>query len=337
MCSSVDCQGGDRWQRRGRTNQRRLFLALIVTVTICAVEVVGGWLSGSLALTSDGGHMLADGFALLLSLFAVRFAALPATAEKTFGYYRLEILSALANGILLSLVAVLVLIEAWSRLFAPHAVNSTAMLQIAIVGLVANLISVWILHGSSHNLNVRGAYLHVLADTASSLGVIVGAVAIAVTGQPRIDPLIGALIAGFILWSSQRLVRDAVDVLLEAIPKDIRVVDVNRAIMATDGVIGVHDLHIWSLTTGVEALSAHVLVRPKDLPRTDAILGDINRTLLERFRIDHTTLQVESDATIHGAGDPGAARRAAPDPRSHPPDPMSRRPDPTAGRDPVAR
>jgi len=173
------------------------------------------------------------------------------------------------------------------------------MLAVAAVGFVGNLTSAWILRPSAKNLNVRGAYLHVVSDTLSALGVLGGGAVILLTGSTRVDPIVAGLIAAMILWSAQSLVRDSVDVLLEAIPKGIECHDVNRAILETDGVVDVHDLHIWSLTTGVEALSVHVIVRPEALPQTDRILREINAALVERFHIRHTTIQLESAEMTH--------------------------------------
>jgi len=294
------CSSQATWSTRARADRGRLLTALAITATFFVVEVIGGLLSGSLALLSDAGHMLADSSALLLALFAVKFAALPATPEKSYGYYRLEILSALANGVLLGVVAVFVLIEAVRRLGAPRPIDVGPLMIVAGLGLLSNLAVALLLHGSK-SLNLRGAYLHVLGDLLSSIGVLIGGLLVHVTGEARIDAAVAAGIALVILASAVRLTRDAVDVLLEAIPKGITILDVNRTLLATEGVIAVHDVHVWSLTTGVEALSAHVLVERADLPQTDRILADINRALADRFQIEHSTIQVETDTAVHSS------------------------------------
>lgn len=281
---------------------RRLALALVLTATFCSIEVAGGLWTGSLALLSDAGHMLADLLALSMSLVACRLAARPATPEKTYGFHRFEILSALANGLLLLAVAVWLMSEAYHRFGEPHPLRVEGMLGVAVMGLITNVVVLKILKnpaGHRHDLNTRAAYLHVLGDLLSSVGVVIGGVVIALTGESRVDTLIAIGIGVLLLWNAQKVVREAVHVLLEAIPRGLRAIDVERAILSTDGVVGLHDLHIWSLTTGVEALSAHVRVRAADLAEVDRILRDIDRDLRRDFAIAHSTIQIESEALVH--------------------------------------
>lgn len=279
--------------RLTRPGNQRLVTALLLTLGFFVVEVISGFVSGSLALLSDAGHMLADVFAIVLALFAGKLAVLPATPEKSYGYYRLEILSALANGVLLCLVALGICREAWLRLAEPQPIETGMMIAVAVIGLGVNLVAAKILHRHDGHIHLRAAYLHVLGDILSSIGVIIGGVLVAIFGDTRIDAVLAAMIGIIVLWTAQRLVRDAVDVLLEAIPKHLEPPDVQRAILATPGVVGLHDLHIWSLTTGVEALSAHVIVRPEDLGHSDRILEQLNHELDQHFRIAHTTIQIE--------------------------------------------
>jgi cobalt-zinc-cadmium efflux system protein len=279
---------------------RALGAALVLGVVILALEVGGGLWAGSLALLSDAGHMLTDVFALFLALLSVHFARRPATAAKTYGYHRLEILCALFNGVILCVIALAILYEAVRRLREPPPVAAGIMLVVGIVGLAGNLAAAWLLHRGRHNAAVRGAYLHVLGDTMSSFGVVAGALAMrSRQGLQLVDPLLSLAIAVVILWSAIRLVRDTTDVLLESSPKGIEALEVVRAMEAVGGVMGVHDLHIWSLTAGYEALSAHVTVERPALATPDQVLMELKRLLAERFAIHHTTLQLESDAYEH--------------------------------------
>ena len=274
---------------------RSLTLVILITAMFLVVEVVGGIASGSLALLSDAGHMLTDLLALVLSLMAARFATLPANHVKTYGYHRLEILTALANGSLLVFVAGVLAYKAFRRFFAPTPIDSPIMLAVAVAGLAANLAGLWLLSGH-RNLNVRGARMHILGDALSSAGVVLTAAAISVTGWYRLDPLVAGLVSLVIAVGAVRLVREAVDVLLEAAPSGLAIDEVRGAIAGVPGVLEVHDLHVWSITTGLPALSGHVRVDAGGAADPDRMLGRIASELKDRFGIVHSTLQIESTA-----------------------------------------
>lgn len=295
-----------RMEPRERSKEKRsLMLTLAVTSTIMLLEAIGGWLSGSLALQADAGHMLADSSSLLLAIVAISFASRPADRKRTYGFYRAEILAALANGAALLLVAAFIFWEAVQRLRSPEEIQVGTMLVIAGIGLFANLIGLLLLHGRSHaSLNVRGAYLHVLGDALSSVGVLVAGVVIWATGWLYADALISIVISGVIVWGALRLIREAVDVLLEAVPAHLDLAEVLHAMEDAEGVVTVHDLHIWTISSGMHALSAHVVVSSCDLGRSDAILGRLRRMLLERFGLDHVTLQIETPAHCEENGLP---------------------------------
>lgn len=281
-----------------RKDRGRLIGALAVTSIIALAEAVGGYLSNSLALLSDAGHMLADVSALALSLLALWFAGKPATVKKTYGYYRLEILSALANGVVLLGITVLIALEAWRRLRSPAEIKLGPMAGVAAVGLVANLVALSLLH-RSHSMNVRGAFLHVAGDALSSVGVLLGAALIWRTGWPWVDPAISLLIAVVIVAGAFRLVRDAVDVLLEAVPSHVDMEAVKGILVRVPGVTAVHDLHVWSISSGIYALSAHLVVLDPMVCNNDQILSAVKHELFDRFGIDHTTIQIESETYAH--------------------------------------
>jgi cobalt-zinc-cadmium efflux system protein len=263
-----------------------------LTVVVLVVEVAGAALSGSLALLADAGHVLADGTGIGLALLAIRFAARPASPQRTFGYYRLEILAAVVNAVLLFGVAGFVLVEAWRRLTEPPEVASGLMLAVAAAGLAANAVSMWLLRdGQRHSLNLRGAYLEVWGDLLGSLAVLAAAAVIALTGFQAADPIASALIAVLILPRTWRLLREAVDVLLEAAPKGVDLAEVRRHLVETPGVTDVHDLHAWTITSGLPVLSVHVVLeRGADAGRVLDGLGDC---LAGHFDIEHSTFQLE--------------------------------------------
>ncbi|HEV2895832.1 MAG TPA: cation diffusion facilitator family transporter [Actinomycetota bacterium] len=270
----------------------RRAVVFAITVAVLVVEVVGAALSGSLALFADAGHVLADGAGIGLALLAIRFAARPTTPQRTFGYYRLEILAAVVNAVLLFGVAGFVLLEAWRRLTEPPEVASGLMLAVAAVGLVANAVSMWLLRGGQeHSLNLRGVYLEVLGDLLGSVAVLAAAVVIALTGMQAADPIASVLIGLFILPRTWRLLREAVDVLLEAAPKGVDLAEVRRHLVETPGVADVHDLHAWTITSGLPVLSAHVVLdRGADAGKVLDGLGDC---LAGHFDIEHSTFQLE--------------------------------------------
>jgi len=273
---------------------RPLALAMAVIGTFMVVELAGGWLSGSLALMSDALHMLTDTLALALSLWAVGVALRPPTRERTFGYHRAEILAALLNGSTLIIISMLIFYEAALRLLDPPEVEVPLMLAVAVAGLAANAVAAWLLHDRSpHNLNVRGAYLHVLGDLLSSIGVIVGAMLMLALGWWVADPIISIVIGVIILAGAWKLVGQSTSVLLESVPPHLTIEEVQGALREVKGVVDVHDLHVWTLSSGLHAMSAHIEVGDGMLSGYGRLLAECERMLKERFSISHTTIQVE--------------------------------------------
>src|SRR5437867_7136453 len=281
----------------GQSAYSSLKAALFITATFLVTEFVGAIYTNSLALLADAGHMLTDVAALSLSLFAMHFASRRATPRKTYGFYRVEILVALLNGVFLVLVALYIFYEAYHRVLNPPPVKANWMLVVAIVGLLANMTSAYILFGKHHeSLNVRGAFFHVLSDAIGSVGAILASIAILVSGYQIADSSISVLVAVLILWSSWILIRDAVDILLEGTPSHINIVSLREQLGRVAGVESVHDLHVWTLTSGMLAMSCHVVVDHDDFSRTE-LLSRVNGVAREMFRIDHTTIQIE-DANL---------------------------------------
>lgn len=286
--------------------QRRLYLALLVALVAMVAEGLGGFLSNSLALLSDAGHMLADAGAIGLSLFALRIGARPADAKRTYGYYRLEILAALFNGALLLAIAAGIAVEGYQRLLHPEPVQVGTVVLLASFGIALNAAGMWITHaGEQASMNLRSTFLHLAGDLLNSVGVLVSAAIIYFTGQLAADPIISFLIAGTIVWSAIRLVREAVDVLLEGAPRHIPVADVSGELERVPGVTAVHDLHVWTITSGLVALSAHIVVTCEgpDCRTHDQILTDAKAVLREKFQIEHTTIQFESPSYRHDGHD----------------------------------
>jgi cobalt-zinc-cadmium efflux system protein len=277
-------------------DRRSLLIAAGLAGSILLLEVAGGLWSGSLALLADAGHVLTDLLAMLMAYTALVLASRPPDTRRTFGYHRFEILSALTNGLLLMFMAAVIIWEAIQRLREPVAVASGAMLVVAVVGLVANLAGVLVLSRASGSLNMRGALWHLVGDTLSSVGVILAAVAIRFTGIDVLDPALSVVIAAVIVYGAVRLIREAADILLESAPSGLDRDAVAAAIRNLDGVLAVHDLHIWSITTGMPALSGHVIVPVEACSGSDEILTRIKVLLGERFSIHHTTIQVESES-----------------------------------------
>jgi cobalt-zinc-cadmium efflux system protein len=270
----------------------RLKVVLGITLSVMVAEVIAGVISGSLALLADAGHMLTDVAGISLALLAIYFAARPATDGRTYGWYRLEILAAVVNAMLLFGVGIWVLIEAWHRFQEPPEVRSGLMFTVAIVGLIANAISARLLmEGQRESLNMRGAYLEVLGDLLGSAAVIVAAVVIAVTGNEAADPIASVVIGLLILPRTWHLLREAVDVLLEATPKDVDLDEVRRHILETAGVSDVHDLHAWTITSGMNVVSAHVVLG--EGADSGEILDRLGECLSGDFDIEHSTFQLE--------------------------------------------
>ncbi len=267
---------------------------LALTAGVCLIDGAGAWWTGSLALVAEAAHMLTDAAGVALALFAIWIAARPATPAKTFGYYRAEILAALVNALVLLGVAAVILAEAWERIVRPHRVQGGPMLAIAALGLAVNVGCAWLLHADARtSLNVRAAYLEVLGDALSSLGVLVAAVVVTATGWPVIDPVMSAAIALFIVPRTLRLLRQAVNVLLEGTPAHLTLSEIEAAMTEIRGVRRVHDLHVWTLTSGRDAMSAHVVV--DDVGESERLLSTLHAVLHARFGIDHTTIQLETE------------------------------------------
>ena len=290
--------------RHGRApeSRRRLSIVLLLTAVYMVAEALGGLWTGSLALLADAGHMLADTAALMLALMAVWFSARPATSNKTFGYHRLEILAALINGVGLVLIALFIFYEAYQRWFTPPPVRGLAMTVVAAGGLAVNLICARVLHRDrEEDLNVRAAWLHVLGDALGSVAAIIAGAIITFFGWYAADPLFSALIGLLIVWSSWNLIREATNILLEGTPAHINLAAVEDAILETSGVADVHDLHIWTITSGRDALSAHV-IHAQTISQPD-LLQELRVKLHDRFGVDHLTIQMETpefeDDTFH--------------------------------------
>ena len=275
--------------RRGGAG--RLAATLALAGAYMLVEVIGGVLSGSLALLADAGHMLSDVAALALSLVAMRLAQRPPTARRTYGYHRAEILAALANGAALLAIAALIVREAVARFLAPTEVRAGLMMTVAAGGLLVNVASLALLHRDrAASLNLRGAWLHVLTDALGSVQAIAAGAVIAAFGWRWADPVASLLIAVLIAWSAWGLVRESVSILMESAPLGLDLDALGRAIRAVDGVAGVHDLHAWTITSGFVSVSAHVQVLPG---REQAVLAEVRTLLADRFGIAHSTIQVE--------------------------------------------
>ncbi len=273
-------------------SRRALGLVLVLTAAYTGVEIVGGILTGSLALLADAGHMLGDSAALALALGAAWLASRPATPERSFGFRRAEILAALANGLALVLIAIWVFVEALRRLDDPPQILGGWMLLVGMIGLAVNISAAAILaRAAAESLNVKAALRHVFADIAGSIGVAVAAIIVLTTGWREADPIAGLAIGLLILASSWTILRDSVAILLEATPAGIDAEEVGRRMAEAEGVVEVHDLHIWTITSGFPALSAHVLVRRGD--DCHARRRELQKLLATEFQLDHTTLQVE--------------------------------------------
>lgn len=275
-----------------RKSQRILLIVLGLNIVYMLTEAIGGYLANSLALLSDAGHMLTDVAALGLSLFAARFAMRPATPSKTYGYYRMEILAALANGVTLILISLLIAYEAWHRLRQAEMVDAKTLIIISLGGLLVNLISAKVLHGAhAHDLNLRGAFLHVLGDLFGSLAAVAAGCLILWREWLWADPIFSVVICLLIVYSSWRLVSDAVNILLEGTPAHINAAAVELAMRAVSGVRDVHDLHIWTITSNRYAVTAHVII--DEASNSYQILRELRELLSSRFNLTHSTLQIE--------------------------------------------
>ncbi len=285
--------GGHSHRIDRAVQNRSLKLALGVTLVFMAAEFLGGLWTNSLALLADSGHMLTDAGALALSLFAIWFTQKPATPEKTYGYFRVEILAALVNGSALLLIAGAILWEAYERFTAPETVRGGEMLAIASAGLAANLYCAWILHrGQGENLNVRGAFLHVMGDVLGSLAAMVAGVSILVWSAYWTDPVVSALVSLLICASAWRLVSESVRILLEGAPSHVSVSEMRSALTRVPGVESVHDLHVWTLTSGHHAMTCHAVVESGDAREVLRRMSEVSR---DQFHVHHTTIQIERE------------------------------------------
>ncbi len=275
-------------------NLRPLVAALVVTLGVMVLEIIVGLLSHSLALLADAGHMATDVVAMGMSFAAVWMTRQPATRTKTYGFYRMEILAAFLNGLTLWLMVLWIGYEAVRRLLHPSAVIAPMMLITAVIGLIANLGCSWILKRSEgQGLNLRSAYLHVLADAVGSVSVIAAAGIIWAAGWHLADPIASLVVCGIILWGSWNLIMQSVHILLEGAPSHIDVEEILSTMQVIPGVEHVHDVHVWTITSGMEAMSGHIIVQ--DLSHSQRILADLNKLLCDRFGIHHTTLQLETE------------------------------------------
>ena len=282
---------------------RKLQISLWLTAAFIVVEFAAGIRAQSLALLSDAGHNFTDALALGLAWFAFYLQSKPPNESKTFGYHRAGVLSAFVNAATLVLLAFYIFYESYLRFLHPREVQEDIMIVVASAGLVVNVGVMWALHGDSrHDINIRGAFMHMLGDALSSIGIIVGGVFIAYTRQHWIDPLLSVLIGVLILWSAREIIRDSLNILLEGLPRGLTREEVCGALAAVDGVIDVHDLHIWSLSLNSHALSCHALINDLPPSSSDIILRKINSVLERRFQIRHTTIQFEHVRCEHADG-----------------------------------
>ncbi|MEK8209499.1 cation diffusion facilitator family transporter [Paenibacillus sp. FSL R5-0636] len=281
-------------------NKKGLMIALIITVGIMFLEFFGGLITNSLALLSDSGHMLNDASSLALSLVAVWFATKPASPNKTYGFHRFEILAALLNGVTLFVVAGFIIVEAYGRFFDPPAVASGSMMLIASIGLLANVASAWSLMRKGdvkNNINLRSAYLHVLGDALGSVGAIIAGLIMMIFGWYVADPIISVLVALLILRGAWGIIKHTVHVLMEGTPITINPAEVKEILESIEGVRNIHDLHIWTITSGLDSLSCHILIEEE--ADDQRILQQAIRLIADHFKIQHTTIQVETSAIVH--------------------------------------
>ena len=276
----------------GSRNKKSLAIVFGLTSFYLIVEIIGGFWTGSLALLADAGHMLTDVAGVGLALLAIWFAEKPASPERTYGYYRVEILAALTNAVVLILISLYILYEAYQRFKNPPEVESAGMLGVAAIGLVINIIGMYILRsGSTESLNMKGAYFEVLSDALTSIGVIIAGIIMLTTGWYYADPIISAGIGLFILPRTWSLLKDAVGVLIEGTPSDVDLAKLRESLAKIEGVAGVHDLHVWSLTSGVNAMSVHAVLA--ETAEHDDVLARVHEHCTEEFKITHVTVQTE--------------------------------------------
>jgi cobalt-zinc-cadmium efflux system protein len=287
--------GAHALEARREDSRRRMWVALAINAALLLAEVVGGILTGSLAVLADAGHLLSDVGSIVLALIAARLASLPAAGQRTFGYQRSEVLAALVNGLLLVAVSIAIAIAAISCLSDPPGIDGAGVLALGFLGLAGNLAATLVLaRGQREDINLEGVLRHSVADALGSLGVVLAGAFVLLGGSDIVDPIVGLLIAALVLTSSWRLIKEPVDVLMEAAPAGLEVDRVGEAICGEEGVRSVHDLHVWTVTAGFGAIAAHVVVAQGS--DRDLIRRRLELTLREGFGIEHTTLQMEEEA-----------------------------------------
>lgn len=283
--------GHDHFEVR-QQSRSKLTIVLALTTGFMLVEAVAGWYTGSLALIADAGHMLGDVAALALALFAVWLSSKPAGRSRTYGFHRSEILAALANSVLLVVISIAIFCEAIHRFSLPPEIKSTPMLVVAVLGLIVNLISMKLLGAHSHgSLNAKAAYLEVFSDMLASCAVILAGLVIMFTGWYLADPILSAILSIFIVSRTWGLLKESVEILMESAPREFDLEALTKAFLTADGVVQVHDLHVWTITSGLLAMSCHLTIEPK--ADSQAVLDQVNALLAKDFKISHTTIQIE--------------------------------------------
>ena len=279
--------------------RRVLELSLIVTAAVAAIEFAGGFLSNSISLVSDAIHVLTDVIAIALSLLAVVLATRSHSGITTYGYHRAEVLAALVNGITLVILSGWILYEAFQRVLQPRPIDAPIMLAAAGLGLVGNLIVILLLRGHANkSINLQSAFVHVIYDTVSSVAVIITGFVAFYSGTVILDPLVAFLIAGLITRSAYSIVKGSTHILLEGAPRKLDIAEVTNSLKEINGVVDVHDLHVWTISTGMDALSGHVVIRDQMLSQSGKVLGTINELLSDKYGIRHTTIQLENEPEI---------------------------------------
>ena len=274
-------------------------MSFVVTAVVAIVEVVGGILSDSISLVSDAVHVFTDVIAIGLSLFAITMAARSHSGAMTFGYHRAEVMAALANGIGLAVISVWILYEAFFRVLSPRTIDAQLMLLTAGIGLAGNLVVIFLLKQQAGNsINVQSAFVHVVYDTLSSVAVIITGFVALNTGITIVDPLVAFLIAGLVARGAYLIVRSSTHILLEGAPRELDILEITDTLKQLEGVVDVHDLHVWTISTGMDALSGHVVVHDQMLSESGKLLSEIKRLLGERYNITHTTIQLEHENEI---------------------------------------
>ena len=286
--------------------EKSFLFSLLLTAIIFLAELIGGIWTGSLALVSDSAHVFLDVFALGISYLALHFSARPPDSGHTYGFHRFEVLAALVNGVTLVIIALGIFYEAYQRFFSPVEIKSGYMLIIAVIGLLVNIFVAFILRKENHSdhdhdvedINIHSAYLHVIGDTISSIGVILAAILISFTGWNWLDPIVSILIGVIIFAGAYRVTRNALHILLEGVPANLSIAKIQSSMEDINGVVGIHDLHVWNICSGHVALSAHVVTKVDSIEKRESLLISIKQLLLTNYHIDHATLQLEQEQCL---------------------------------------